>query len=777
MKRIALLYVLVLAQCIVMAGTLEGTVLDEDRQPLELASVMAFSDTTFVNGTATDANGTFKFEDVDSITKLCVSYLGYETVEINLSAYDGHPLTVEMRRSATTLDKVVVKASYIQRQADRILLNVAGNPLAQGKDVKELLKMAPGVWATDDALSIYGQSGTTVYVNDRKVNMSGSQLMQYLRTMPSSLVARIEVIPYAGAEYSADSPGGIIRIITRKRYENGVLGSVGTSLTAGAKKLWANPSFNVSFHHDRLTLNLSGSVNGSPYNKSKTEENSDNMATGTSIRGISAYKSKAIQGNVLAGVFYELNGRNSIGLEFEYVPNYNRTKTESQSSLVGWNEKTTTVGKYNRCDNNRNSSVRLNYSYKLDSLGSSLKLVSNYNWQKMSGNEDNSMAEAMGRDSLYRMVDESIYKVLTTELKLEKFFANDIWLNMGCRHTMNDVSNLSTHSYLDGDQWRQATEYGYDGNYRENILAGWATASLRLGKWRAKAGLRYEYFKLGNVEVPMHYSDFFPNANLSYSISKRGDYSVSLGYYRYISRPSFWSLNPTVRQISDYSYTVGNPDLRPSYSNSVSLDFILANRYTVALGYSKAKDVIHQMFVENPVYPERMYFTWGNDGEAENFFIHADGNTNLTQRWNLYVNATYVINSQKGNAESSTFDASYAQVMASTTYSFPSRWYFTVNCFYMSKMRTGNIQVYPTLNVSPSVSKQFGSKWNASLSVENLLQRKSKVRAISASYDRLRSTKSYAAMTLTISYNFSSGKQFRKPRMENNIDSSRFAHE
>lgn len=119
-------------------------------------------------------------------------------------------------------------------------------------------------------------------------------------------------------------------------------------------------------------------------------------------------------------------------------------------------------------------------------------------------------------------------------------------------------------------------------------------------------------------------------------------------------------MNPTVRQISDYSYTVGNPDLRPSYSNSVSLDFILANRYTVAFGYSEAKDVVHQMFVENSSFPERMYFTWGNDGKASNMFIHADGNTRLTSCWSLYVNATYVFNSQRGEMESSTFDSSYA---------------------------------------------------------------------------------------------------------------------
>ncbi len=775
MKTFLLLCICALANGISQAGALEGVVLDEDKQPLELATVVAFSDTVFVDGVVTDATGAFRFNNAEGITKLRTTYLGYEPAEVaNLHS---QRLTIIMKRGGNTLDEVVVEGSYIQRLADRILLTVAGNPLAQGKDAKTLLKTAPGVWATDDALSIYGQSGTTVYINDRKVNMSGRQLMQYLQTMPSSLIARIEVIPYAGAEYSADSPGGIIKIVTRRRYDNGVLGSVGASVTAGTRKLWTNPNFNVSFHRNRFTLNFSGSVNGSPYDKGRTEENSSNTTTESVMHGLSTYKSKALQVNATAGVYYEINSRNSIGMEFEYTPSRNDTETHSQSSLWGQDGEIITMGEYDRLDKNQNGSIRLNYSYRMDSIGSSLKLVSGYNRQRLAGDEDNAMTETMRRDSLYRTYDKSIYDVLTTELKLDKYFTKDLWISMGFKHTMNDISNLSRHTYRLSNEWISAQGYDYDGSFRENILAGWATASLNLGRWRAKAGLRYEYFKLGKTETPVHYSDFFPNANLSYSLNEKGDYTVSLGYYRYVARPTFWSLNPTVRQISDYSYTVGNPSLRPSYSEQVSLDFMLANRYTVAFGYSGARDVVHQMFVENPAFPDRMYFTWGNDGKAKNFFIHADGNTTLTPQWNLYVNATYVINSQKGGMESSTFNSSYAQIMASTTYSFPHRLYFTVSCFYLSKMRTGNLQVYPSFNLSPSISKQFGSKWNVSLGVENMLQRKSKVRAVSDNIDRVRISKTYAAATLSVTYNFSSGKQFQKPRMENNIDGSRFSHE
>ena len=74
---------------------------------------------------------------------------------------------------SATLQEIVVKAPLVRREADRIVLNVAANPLSADKDARELLKTAPGVWATDETLSIYGQGGATVYIDDRNVNMSG----------------------------------------------------------------------------------------------------------------------------------------------------------------------------------------------------------------------------------------------------------------------------------------------------------------------------------------------------------------------------------------------------------------------------------------------------------------------------------------------------------------------------------------------------------------------------------------------------------------------------
>ena len=58
------------------------------------------------------------------------------------------------------------------------------------------------------------------------------------------------------------------------------------------------------------------------------------------------------------------------------------------------------------------------------------------------------------------------------------------------------------------------------------------------------------------------------------------------------------------------------------------------------------------------------------------------------------------------------------------------------------------ITVFPILNLNPTLQKQFGKHWSVSVSLENMLQRKSKIRTESSGYNRLTSTKTYMTAKL-----------------------------
>ncbi len=170
-----------------------GRVVDPDGTAVAYATVVLLDAETQLAGTATAADGSFSLKVPAGRYRLTIQYLGYETLTRDvdtpgdLGEFVLHPASVEMQ-------EVVVKTSLVRREADRFVMEIAGSPVALGKDGTELLKQAPGVWLTDDKIAINGASGVKVYINDREVRMSTEQLLNYLRGLKSEEIQRIEVI-------------------------------------------------------------------------------------------------------------------------------------------------------------------------------------------------------------------------------------------------------------------------------------------------------------------------------------------------------------------------------------------------------------------------------------------------------------------------------------------------------------------------------------------------------------------------------------------------------
>ena len=635
----------------VLAMNIKGRVIDSDSQPIEFANVSAFVNDSIVGGCVTDSIGGFSIVVSDDCNKIRVSYIGY--TDAILSPQDGNLGNIMLQQTSTTLKEIVVKAPLIRREADRMVLNVAANPLSANKDAQELLKTAPGVWATDNALSIYGQGGTTVYIDDRKVNMSGSQLMAYLRSIQSSSIASIEIIPKAGAEFSAESSGGVIRINLKRNRIDGLTGSAGLNTTFGEYKTWINPFANISLRSGKWSANLSGNLNGSPFDRHTTHEDSKNGNSGSSLAGISRHKTKTLQGNVSLGIFYEPTDKDKIGLQIDYNPDRNRSNVSSHTQMLSELSDETTLGTYRSDYKFHNLNVALNYSHMLDNKGSVLKWNSNYNYQYSSTDENNRMQWLpLGTDSIYTTDNTNRYNIIDTEVSVQTNFKTGWRLNVGFKYTHDDVGYDSRHFNFLNNEWIRNQLFDYESKYREDIAAAYATFNAQAGRWRFKAGVRSEYYHTSGVELGQSKFDLFPNANVAFNLNERGDYTVAAGYYRNIRRPSFWSLNPTVRQVSDYSYSVGNPNLRSSHVDAVSLDFVLAGKFTIAAEYSETSNPIRQMFVSNPEHPERMYLTWNNIGKDRSGFIHGDGFINITKWWNLYASLTYAVTSQQLDMDS-----------------------------------------------------------------------------------------------------------------------------
>ena len=94
MKRIAFTVLLTVVSMMAMATHLpdvEGTVVDEQGQPLEFVNVVLLSegDSAFVQGATTDATGHFLIKTPENHGVLKVTSVGYKTTFANTHTFGG----------------------------------------------------------------------------------------------------------------------------------------------------------------------------------------------------------------------------------------------------------------------------------------------------------------------------------------------------------------------------------------------------------------------------------------------------------------------------------------------------------------------------------------------------------------------------------------------------------------------------------------------------------------------------------------------------------------
>ncbi|MEQ8217243.1 MAG: DUF5686 family protein [Arenibacter sp.] len=105
MTRILLILFLFIVQYAVSQTKVGGIVVDESGEPVSFANVL-FKDSS--EGTITNDNGRFYMESENTYSTLLVSFIGYETKEITLTARVTYNMNVVLTESSEQLDEVVV---------------------------------------------------------------------------------------------------------------------------------------------------------------------------------------------------------------------------------------------------------------------------------------------------------------------------------------------------------------------------------------------------------------------------------------------------------------------------------------------------------------------------------------------------------------------------------------------------------------------------------------------------------------------------------------------
>ena len=90
--------------------------------------------------------------------------------------------------------EILAKKKLIERKVDRLVFNVENSISATGGDALDALKVTPGLKVQNDQISMIGKGNMLVLINDRPTQLTGDDLISYLKTLKYDEIKKIEVI-------------------------------------------------------------------------------------------------------------------------------------------------------------------------------------------------------------------------------------------------------------------------------------------------------------------------------------------------------------------------------------------------------------------------------------------------------------------------------------------------------------------------------------------------------------------------------------------------------
>lgn len=547
-------------------------------------------------GVTSGSEGDFSISVKKGTYTLEVSFVGYTKYTTNVEVKGDITLPViVLSEDSQLMDEVVVTARTITYNTEGYVAEVYKNPLYKNMDMTSVLKMSPGTHATHNGVQVFGQNVSKIYLNGRELNLYGEQLIAYLEAIDAKNVKTMEVVTATGVEDDAVNKGKSIIKITTINPETGGMANWGLSSMNGDSKHLHGMNASVNWRIDKhwgMYFNANGAF-GNSTQGTRTETHFYD----TDERRISESTLKnKLNHNVrtVLGISYDLDANNLFSIEGTFQQNKNSNPaTSSVRNLKN--------GVYADVADGSDDAVRKFDKYNLSFIYThkfNKDAQLEFNADRMGTNVDENSLQryryAAGDDTGYDLwsLDENLIHTARLDFT-QSFKALKGKLSVGVKGTwLQNESHTDYAVSVDGVQ-DDVTSYADLYNYKEDVYAAYAKYGLTFGNLSMDFGMRMEHARISpesssNPErnYSSNYTDFFPEVGLNYVINKDKGHNISLSYDRGIGRPSMDALNPLVRRINEYSYSMGNPLLKANYYDYLQMTTVLFSKYTLNVRYA-----------------------------------------------------------------------------------------------------------------------------------------------------------------------------------------------
>jgi hypothetical protein len=190
---------LLVLSAISVAQNITGQVVDEDKQPLEFASIAVLNsvDSTLVSYASTDGKGNFKVEAISNGKRMFqINLIGYQVYQKSLD-FVGTSInygTIVLKEKSNTLDEVSITAVIpISIKKDTMAFNTKAFKVRVDDNVEDLFKKLPGVEVdANGKVKAQGEDVTKVYVDGKE--FFGGDPAVAMKNLSADAIKKVEVV-------------------------------------------------------------------------------------------------------------------------------------------------------------------------------------------------------------------------------------------------------------------------------------------------------------------------------------------------------------------------------------------------------------------------------------------------------------------------------------------------------------------------------------------------------------------------------------------------------
>lgn len=662
------------------SASIKGQLKDADGNEVMFANVALYNttDNSLVKVETSDEAGLFKLQNLPAGTfTLKATFVGLGDLikeNITLTADQQLDLAIlEFAPSAIELAEATVKADrvMVEIKSDRTVFNVDGTINSTGSDAVELLRKAPGVTVdNNDNINVLGRAGVLLFVDGKRLPLSGDDLTDYLKSIPADQIDQIDIITNPGAKYEAEGNAGIIDIRLKKDKSHGANGSLRATASQGT---YSVGDLNASGNYRNKKMNVFGTAGvgqGEKYNNMSFRSFQNNLF----LNEINNTRREVNNMNFRLGTDFFINKKHTIG--------FLATAGQGSEDNYGLNEiaislndqpiDSILVSNSEGVSSNNRKAFNVNYRFDDRKAGRSLNVDLDYgNYYNDNDRYTPNQYYNADKTALLSEVNngfktESDISIYTAKLDYEdKLFGGKIGIGGKFSQVISDneflVSDEINSTLIQNDTF--SNNFIYD----ESVYAAYINYNRQINKKISiSAGLRAEQTdavgdlqallpELSEDPVLLNYLQFFPSAGVSWQIKPM--HSLNINYGRRVNRPDYNVLNPFNNRLSELSYSRGNPRLNPEIVNNFEVGYTLMYRYNFKLAYSKTNDQITRLIAPDEEDPRAGFITWANLASQTVYSANAAIPHQFGEKWSAFFNLSgSYINNQADYGEDGVVD-------------------------------------------------------------------------------------------------------------------------